>query len=97
MNSEGESEQDDEEAFETSDIETVVDSDDNEDVPVLAAKRAKQNTAPSIKPGPKSRQIAMNMTTGPLSMKRLSLPLTKVRNIMFFSWGFCARIIAESF
>ena len=87
MNSEGESEED-EEAFETSDIETVIDSDDNEDqVPIQAAnKRAnKQNTVPPIKPGPKSRQIAaMNMTAGPLSMKRHSLPLTKVRNNVFF-------------
>ena len=100
MNSEGESEEDDEEAFETSDIETVVDSDDNEDVPIQAAKRAKQNTAPPIKPGPKSRQIAMNLTAvpaGPLSMKRHSLPLTKVRNIMVFSWGFCIKIIAKCF
>ena len=99
MNSEGESEED-EEAFETSDIETVVDSDDNEDVPIqAAAKRAKQNTAPPIKPGPKSRQIAMNLTAvpaGPLSMKRHSLPLTKVRNNMFFSWYFCIKVIAKS-
>ena len=83
MNSEGESEED-EEAFETSDIETVVDSDDNEDVPIQAAKRAKQNTVPPIKPGPKSRQIAMNLTAvpaGPLSMKRHSLPLTKVHSV----------------
>ena len=91
MNSEGESEED-EEAFETSDIETVIDSDDNEDqVPIQAAnKRAnKQNTVPPIKPGPKSRQIAaMNMTAGPLSMKRHSLPLTKVRNNMCFFGGF---------
>ena len=91
MNSEGESEED-EEAFETSDIETVVDSDDNEDqVPIQAAnKRAnKQNTVSApIKPGPKSRQIAaMNMTAGPLSMKRHSLPLTKVRNNMVFFLG----------
>ena len=89
MNSEGESEEEDE-AFETSDIETVIDSDDNEDqVPIQAAKRGtKQNTVSGpIKPGPKSRQIAaMNMTAGPLSMKRHSLPLTKVRRI-FFSWG----------
>ena len=107
MNSEGESEPDDEEeAFETSDIETVVDSDDNEDVPIQAVKRAKQNTVPQIKPGPKSRQIAINMTTGPLSMKklqpkenRLSLSLPKVRNNMVFSWSFCFRIkiIAKSF
>ena len=94
---EGESEED-EEAFETSDIETVVDSDDNEDqVPIQAAnKRAnKQNTVSApIKPGPKSRQIAaMNMTAGPLSMKRHSLPLTKVRN----GSGFCIKIIAKSF
>ena len=86
MNSEGESEEEDE-AFETSDIETVVDSDDNEDqVPIQAAKRGtKQNTVSGpIKPGPKSRQIAaMNMTAGPLSMKRHSLPLTKVRRIFF--------------
>ena len=101
MNSEGESEED-EEAFETSDIETVIDSDDNEDqVPIQAAnKRAnKQNSVSGpIKPGPKSRQIAaMNMTAGPLSMKRHSLPLTKVRNNMvFFSWGFCIEIFANS-
>ena len=87
MNSEGESEED-EEAFETSDIETVIDSDDNEDqVPIQAAnKRAnKQNSVSGpIKPGPKSRQIAaMNMTAGPLSMKRHSLPLTKVREVEF--------------
>ena len=100
MNSEGESEED--EAFETSDIETVVDSDDNEDqVPIQAAnKRAnKQNTVSApIKPGPKSRQIAaMNMTAGPLSMKRHSLPLTKVRNNMFFFVGFLFENICKKF